>query len=81
MYAFAWIYSFKSISLELTIDACHIASDLGLPIYQRSLSPSTAFSSQEANGMSGYEVYNHSDLTLSSQATVTSESNSAAVGG
>jgi len=31
--------------------------------------------------MSGYEVLNHSDLTLSAQAQVTSESLSAAVGG
>ena len=31
--------------------------------------------------MSGYEVHNHSDLNLSAQAMVTSESLSAAVGG
>jgi hypothetical protein len=53
---------------------------LASPIYQRSLSPFTAFPSEEAIGMSGYEVYNHSDLTLRAQALVISEANSSALG-
>ena len=40
---------------------------------------STAFATQEAIGMSRYTVNNHSDLTLSAQALVTSEANSSAV--
>lgn len=58
-----------------------IASDQGFAHSATVSGSSTAFASQEAIGMSGYEVLNHSDLTLSAQAQVTSESLSAAVGG
>jgi len=57
-----------------------IASDQGFANSATVSGSSTAFATQEAIGMSGYEVYNHSDLTLSAQAFVTSESNSSAVG-
>ena len=58
-----------------------IASDQGFAHSATVSGSSTAFASQEAVGMSGYEVHNHSDLTLSAQALVTSEANSSAVGG
>jgi hypothetical protein len=58
-----------------------IASDQGFAHSATVSGSSTAFASQEAIGMSGYEVHNHSDLTLSAQSLVSSESNSAAVGG
>ena len=58
-----------------------IASDQGFAHSATVSGLSTAFASQEAIGMSGYEVLNNSDLTLSAQAQVTSESNSSAVGG
>ncbi len=58
-----------------------IASDQGFAHSATVSGSSTAFASQEAIGMSGYEVYNNSGLTLSAQAMVTSESNSSAVGG
>ena len=58
-----------------------IASDQGFSNSATVSGSSTAFASQEAIGMSGYDVYNHSGLTLSAQALVTSESNSSAVGG
>ena len=57
-----------------------IASDQGFAHSATVSGSSTAFATQEAIGISGYEVYNHSDLTLSAQAFVTSESNSSAVG-
>ena len=57
-----------------------IASDQGFAHSATVSGTSTAFASQEAIGMSGYEVSNHSDLTLSAQALVSSESNSSAVG-
>ena len=58
-----------------------IASDQGFAHSATVSGSSTAFASQEAIGMSGYAVHNHSDLTLSAQALVSSESLSAAVGG
>jgi len=56
-----------------------IASDQGFAHSATVSGSSTAFATQEAIGMSGYEVHNHSDLTLSAQAMVTSEANSSAV--
>ena len=58
-----------------------IASDQGFAHSATVSGSSTAFASQEAIGMSGYEVRNHSELNLSSQALVASETLSAAVGG
>jgi hypothetical protein len=58
-----------------------IASDQGFAHSATVSGTSTAFASQEAIGMSGYDVHNHSDLILTAQALVTSESNSSAVGG
>jgi hypothetical protein len=57
-----------------------IASDQGFANSATVSGSSTAFATQEAIGMSGYEVYNHSDLTLSAQVFVTSEYNCSAVG-
>jgi len=68
-----------SITDAGTISA--IASDQGFANSATVSGSSTAFASQEAIGMSGYEVRNHSDLNLSSRALVASESLSAAVGG
>ena len=58
-----------------------IASDQGFVNSATLSGSSTVFASQQAIGMSGYEILNHSDLTLIAQALVTSESNSATVGG
>jgi hypothetical protein len=58
-----------------------IASDQGFAHSATVSGSSTAFASQEAVGMSGYEVHNHSDLILTAQAMVTSEATSSAVGG
>jgi hypothetical protein len=58
-----------------------IASDQGFAHSATVSGSSTAIASQEAMGMGGYEVHNHSDLTLSAQAFVTSEANSSAVVG
>ena len=68
-----------SITDAGTISA--IASDQGFANSATVSGSSTALASQEAIGMSGYEVRNHSDLNLSSQALVASETLSAAVGG
>ena len=57
-----------------------IASDQGFAHSATVSGSSTAFASQEAIGMSGYEVHNHSDLTLSAQSLVSSESSSSSVG-
>jgi hypothetical protein len=70
---------FHSITDAGSISA--IASDQGFANSATVSGSATAFASQEAIGMSGYEVHNHSDLTLSAQAMVTSEANSSAVGG
>ena len=58
-----------------------IASDQGFAHSATVSGSSTAFASQEAIGMSGYEVHNLSGLNLSAQALVSSEANSSAVGG
>jgi hypothetical protein len=70
---------FHSITDAGSISA--ITSDQGFANSATVSGSSTAFASQEAIGMSGYEVHNHSDLTLSAQAMVTSEATSSAVGG
>ena len=58
-----------------------IASDQGFAYSATVFGFATAFTFQEAIGMSGYEVYNYSGLTLNAQALVISESNNFAVGG
>jgi len=57
-----------------------IASDQGFAHSATVSGSSSAFATQEAIGMSGYTVNNHSDLTLSAQSLVTSEASSSAVG-
>jgi len=57
-----------------------IASDQGFAHSATVSGSSSAIATQEAIGMSGYEVHNHSDLTLSAQAMVSSESSSSSVG-
>jgi hypothetical protein len=57
-----------------------IASDQGFAHSATVSGSSTAFATQEAIGMSGYTVHNHSDLTLSAQSLVSSESSSSSVG-
>jgi hypothetical protein len=55
-----------------------IASDQGFAHSATVSGSSNAIATQETTGMSGYTVHNHSDLTLSAQAQVTSEANSSA---
>jgi hypothetical protein len=77
------IINFKFNPHHSIIDAgaiSAIASDQGFAHSATVSGSSTAFATQEAIGMSGYTVHNHSDLTFSAQALVTSESNSSAVG-